>query len=409
MSNTILTLVGSYLPGYKGGGPVRSIENLAAVLGGEFNFKIVTMDRDLRDTVPYPNIVVDEWVRVGQAEVLYIRPGWRGVIRLTRLLCSVNRDMVVYLNSFFSRRFSMLAVLLCWLGLCRPRSVVLAPRGEFSPGALSLKKGRKRMYIKMARLLGAYRSVIWHANTILDSNYIGAMFRRPTHIAPAISVVSANGHRELDPTGAVPAAQDDASLDGSLSYNRRRKRAGELRVVFLSRISPKKNLVGALRLLGGASGDVVFDIYGPVEDSGYWAECQKLISVLPANVRVKYCGEIEHENVNSAFAEHDLFLFPTLGENYGHVICEALAAGCPVLLSDQTPWRNLEQEGAGWDVPLSEVERFRAILQRCIDADDEWYSALSARAAIYAEKHMFAPGVIEANRRLFRYAFNAAE
>ena len=66
----------------------------------------------------------------------------------------------------------------------------------------------------------------------------------------------------------------------------------------------------------------------------------------------KYMGIVKHERVGEVFAEHDLFLLPSLGENYSHVTCEALSAGCPVLISDRTPWRNLQQKGVGWDVPL---------------------------------------------------------
>jgi glycosyltransferase involved in cell wall biosynthesis len=165
-----------------------------------------------------------------------------------------------------------------------------------------------------------------------------------------------------------------------------------------------KNLSGALRMLAGILGDVSFDIYGPKEDLEYWEECQRLIAALPPNIRVRYEGEIEHERVADVLAGYDLFLFPTLGENYGHVISEALASGCPVLISDQTPWRNLEAEGIGWDIPLSETERFRSVLQQCVDGDDEWFTALSKRAMDYVAKRASAPETIDANRNLFKLA-----
>jgi glycosyltransferase involved in cell wall biosynthesis len=120
---------------------------------------------------------------------------------------------------------------------------------------------------------------------------------------------------------------------------------------------------------------------------------------------VRYEGEIAHERVGQVFAEHDLFLFPTLGENFGHVIAEALLAGCPVLTSDQTPWRNLETLGVGWDIPLSNTERFRSVLQQCVDGDGEWFAALSDRAMEYATARASDPQVIDANRELFRTAF----
>jgi glycosyltransferase involved in cell wall biosynthesis len=157
-------------------------------------------------------------------------------------------------------------------------------------------------------------------------------------------------------------------------------------------------------MLQNVLGDVSYDIYGPVEDEEYWSECKRIISTLTPNVRVKYMGMVEHERVREVFADHDLFLFPTLGENYGHVICEALSAGCPVLISDQTPWRDLQEQGVGWDIPLEETERFRAIIQQCVDADEEWYAELVARATEYAKITASDPAIIEENRRMFRHA-----
>ena len=63
----ILIIMGRYLPGYKDGGPIRSIKNLTDFLGKEYNFKILTCDRDHGDTEAYPNIKVNGWNRVGMA------------------------------------------------------------------------------------------------------------------------------------------------------------------------------------------------------------------------------------------------------------------------------------------------------------------------------------------------------
>lgn len=402
--SAILTVLGVYLPGYKAGGPTRSIENLVAAIGGEFHFRVVTLDRDLGDESPFPGMVANRWVRVGHADVMYLRPGLRGLLGMWALLRSVDQNTVLYLNSFFARRFSMLPVLMRWLKLCRPRCVVLAPRGEFSLGALQFKRIRKLLYIRVCRWLGLYWGLIWHASSGFEAEDILRQFPLTRHIdiAGVLPGLRASNGKRL--TSEVAMASDIAGVASPGPQNRRPKSPGQLSAVFVSRFTRKKNLSGALRMLGGLSGDVSFDIYGPAEDAEYWDECQGLIAALPSNIRVRYEGEIEHEKVGQVFAEHDLFLFPTLGENYGHVICEALASGCPVLISDQTPWRNLEAEGVGWDIPLGETERFRSVLQQCVDGGDEWYAALSTRAMNYAAKRSSAPEIIDANRKLFQRA-----
>jgi glycosyltransferase involved in cell wall biosynthesis len=173
-------------------------------------------------------------------------------------------------------------------------------------------------------------------------------------------------------------------------------------------VSRIKNLSGALRFLCGVSGEVSLEIFGPLEDREYWQECEVLIAGLPSNIEVRYCGEIDHDGVWEVFSAHELLLLPTLGENFGHVILEALASGCPVLISDRTPWRNLEAEGVGWDIPLDETDRFRAALQSCVDGDGVWFERMSSRARDFANRHASDPVIAAANRHLLEGAINLA-
>ena len=106
-------------------------------------------------------------------------------------------------------------------------------------------------------------------------------------------------------------------------------------------------------MITGLRGRITFNIFGPLEDMAYWEKCRRIIEKLPANIQGHYQGILDHDEVIRVMAMHDLFFLPTHGENFGHVIVEALAAGCPILISDQTPWRDLEKEGVGWDLPLS--------------------------------------------------------
>ena len=86
------------------------------------------------------------------------------------------------------------------------------------------------------------------------------------------------------------------------------------------------------------------------------------------------------------------------------MILKALCAGCPVLISDQTPWRDLEEKGVGWDLPLSKPEMFQEVLQRCVDMNDDEYVKWSERARKYGLGVLKADGVVEMNRKLFYQA-----
>ena len=405
----IMILLPCYLPGYKAGGPIRSISNLVALLGNEFRFKLLAMDRDRNDSAPYPGIAVGAWLRVGNADVMYLPCGPRGWWRLFQVLRRTTYDLL-YLNSFFERRFSMFPLLLHRLHAIRQTPLLLAPRGEFSVGALNIKRWRKRLFIRAVSLLKLYRGICWHASSAFEAEDISREML-PGTLSSATRIAPPLGPTTLQPVPPVPRVLIALDLNAPPKANapvdrKREKPAGTLKIIFLSRISRKKNLHGALMLLQAIRGKVEFHIFGPTPDPAYWEECQRMIGGLSHNIRVNYGGTVPNEQVPQRLADHDLLLLPTYGENYGHIILESMVAGCPVLISDQTPWRDLEKAEAGWDIPLEEPDRFRTVLQQCVEAVPEEYATLCRRTAEFGRARASDPAIVEANRRLFLPPFS---
>ena len=56
----------------------------------------------------------------------------------------------------------------------------------------------------------------------------------------------------------------------------------------------------------------------------------------------------------------------TKGENFGHTIYEALSASVPILISDQTPWRRLQEKNAGWDLSLEDPNKINSAIETAI-------------------------------------------
>ena len=309
----VLILLSHYLPGYKAGGPIRSIANMVDALGEELDFRIVTCDRDIGETAPFSQIEACQWVPVGKAKVLYVPDTWRALWTLLRALIFTPADLL-YLNSFFARRYSIFVLFLRWLSLFRPKSVLLAPRGEFSVGALQIKKWRKQVYIALARRAGLYANVLWHASSQFEEKDIHNAFCNGESIAVAgpIAAQAGVGGRKLRIMTALDMPGEACAKRNS---PKRAKAVGSIRLVFLSRISRKKNLDGAISILRDLYGDVQFDIYGPVEDHPYWKACQDLISQLPPNIDVRYRGDAHHDLVHHVLSQYDALLFPTHGEN----------------------------------------------------------------------------------------------
>ena len=136
----ILTLIDCYVPGFKHGGPIRTIANLVAQMPREFEFWILTSDRDRGDRAPYEGVPLDSWTERGHARVYYARHTAR--VSLLRTVIRDARPDVVYANSFFSPTTTS-ALLARRLGLVPRIPFIIAPRGEFAPSALGLKKWKK--------------------------------------------------------------------------------------------------------------------------------------------------------------------------------------------------------------------------------------------------------------------------
>lgn len=381
----ILTFVGNYLPGYKVGGLLRTIVNTVDHLCGEYEFRIMTRDRDLGDDRPYAEITPNAWQPVGNASVYYFPPEATTMKDVLGLITSTPHD-VLYLNSFFDA-FTVKALMNRRLGRAAFKQVIVAPRGEFAWASLKQKYPKKYLFIKMARLIGLYKGITWHASSEYEAQ----------DIMKYMNTRSEEIHVAFD----FPIKCDDAESAHEATEDRA-SGSDELRLVFLSRISREKNLDYALRVLKKVKSRVVYDIYGPAEDVNYWNECQELIRALPSNVKVNYLGGVRPDQVVKTFGQYDLFLFPTGGEAYGHVIAESLTTGTMVLTSTETPWRGLQSDGLGWDIDLAHEDSFAEVIDTLASRSHEERRRMRNVARTQVAKRLLNPEVVEANRQLFR-------
>jgi glycosyltransferase involved in cell wall biosynthesis len=184
------------------------------------------------------------------------------------------------------------------------------------------------------------------------------------------------------------------------------KKVGEAKIVFLSRFVQKKNFNWLLDHIRGAGGELSIDIYGPIEDADYWDKCQEIIKTFPDNIRIEAKGPVPHEESANTLAKYHFFVLPTLGENFGHIFIEALAAGCPLIISDRSPWRNLEKEGIGWDIPLEEPETWLNVINSCLEMNNADYREMSQRARRFAVDWLSDSGHEKANKQVLEFAFD---
>jgi glycosyltransferase involved in cell wall biosynthesis len=370
----ILVLCDYFDPAYLAGGPIKSIQNLVlSELAAEMRFFVVSRDRDIGVSDGFNGIPTGRWLPYGEGFVMYVRPKMSSLFGAIREARRQEYD-VIYLNSVFSIWFSIIILLLRWTGTISNTRLVLAPRGELSRAALRIKPRRKRLYLSMARMMNLYRSVTWHASTELEAGDVQATFGNTSVIESVVPLPRIASNENVGVLRVLTAAD----LVKYTFIPRQTKADGPgrgIRVAFLSRICKMKNLEVAIAAVIRAAEELdcplVFDIYGPAEDRDYWARCQKMIQENRSKAVITYFGPVLPDDVATTMAAYHVFLLPTQGENFGHVIAEALSAGCIVLTSTHTPWSAIEEYGCGYCAPSNTPREYSEFLVKLYNSDLE--------------------------------------
>jgi glycosyltransferase involved in cell wall biosynthesis len=396
MNPKILIFIDWFYPAFKAGGPIKSVYNLVENLKSEFDFFVVTGDRDIDGTlinVPmwkYNNVAIEvsaplelnQWIEKDGYKVIYLSQKRQKSSVYEKIAMEIQPDWA-YFNSLFSKNFTLKPYrALKKLGLKQ----MIAPRGMLGEGALSIKPLKKKVFLAGAKKLLFDKDTYWHATSQQEAseirNQIGASDEQ-IRIASNL---------------ASPLAEDFNPSTGS---GRRmiRLEDSKMKLFFLSRISKKKNLLFILKILNDLPEleNLTLDIYGPIENDGHWEQCKPLVE---NDDRINYQGEIHPQAIPEMISNYHFLVLPTLHENYGHVIAETLSQGRPVLISDQSPWRDLEAKNIGHDLPL-ETEIWKEKLTIHYQLSNIHFQKMCNSAFSYAKRNIVNSSLIEASKALF--------
>jgi len=327
----LLFVYDHFFPAYKAGGPIQSLTNLATALKYSHEISVLTSAFDLNERQTMENMQVNEWAEITVLQhdipinVWYAGLHQPTVLSFKEQLKKVD-PTVVYLNGMFSFRFVIIPLVALKNSTVK---VVLCPRGMLQAGALAGKSLKKRAYLSMLKISGLLKRVVWHATNEEEERDIQKLVGKGSRIVIAPNIPK----KPLD------------------SVSHAKKIAGSLRLVYLSLISEKKNLLQAIEIVGNSDSRVSLDIYGPIKDTDYWNKCKVVIEKYPG--RINYKGDVHPETVQDTFSEYDACILLTKGENFGHALYECLSAGRPVITSYFTPWNDLRQRKAGWNLDIS--------------------------------------------------------
>ncbi len=357
----LLILIDWFYPGYKAGGPIQSCINLCKALNTQYDIYVLTTDTDHGDAEPYIGIRDSTWLYNNQlgVNVFYLKKKTFSLKQLAAQIRFVNAD-VIYLNHLFSPRFVVYPLWLLYRHIIKAK-VVVCPRGALYNSALSLKQYKKRPLLYLYKWLSVHKIITFHATNKREAAAIQQYF-------PGSRVVEADN---------LPSMVQQ-------SFESIEKEAGKIKCIFIARVVPIKNLLFLLQVLSDIKQQVFLTVAGPVENEMYWEECKKYISILPPNITVNYVGAKKNDELADLIRQHHLFVLPTTGENFGHSIFEAMQAGRPVLISDQTPWQNLQSKKAGWDIALDR-DKFIHVIKEVTELDQQGFDIYAKGAWLFAK------------------------
>ena len=350
----------SYLPAKRYGGPLKSIYNLVETTSDEFDYYLISQNHDFRQTELLPGIQPG-WNKVGKANVLYINETDYSYDNIIGWMKECNAQMI-YLCSVYYYQFNFPAVKAAnTLGI----PVLLAPRSDLLPNCIHHKFLKKFAYLSALRIIPKYKGIWYHSTSDEETaSILKWMNTDKDHIIQLPNIASA-----------------------PLDSKRTTKVKDELRMVFIGRIHPRKNLKYAVECLARVNGKVSLDVYGAMEDEGYWKECEAIAAGMDGDKELRYCGVLSPLEVQMKYYQYDCLFFPTFNENYGHVIVEAIIAGCPALISKgTTPWDDYDGEG-GFCRELGRQEDFVEIIEALLPIDNDEYMTLVNKNKAYACAH----------------------
>jgi len=373
-----------YLPGYKSGGGMRTIVNIVSHFKNTFDFFIVTKDCDGKgDKTPYEGVDYEHWNDVQGAKVFYLNDKNIKLNKIVELIDEVKPDLL-YSNSYFSA-FNRYLLIINGLNKFKDMPFIIAPCGELSNEPIKLGKFKKHTYLNLAKSLNFHKNIIWKASSEVEKSEMAQVLGSKSKILVAPDMVP------------------DFDFEESGDNKKPEKIIGEAKMVFLSRLNRKKNFNFLLENIGQITGNLTIDVIGPVDDENYWNECLVLIKKLPSNIKINVIGSIPHSEVIETLKKYHYFVLPTQNENFGHIFLEALQAGCPLIISNRTPWLDLEKKKVGWSLPL-EKKIWSGIIQKCVDMDEKEYKILSGNAFSFVKKWVSENNIESDTLNLFNVA-----
>ncbi|MEO0483908.1 MAG: glycosyltransferase [Planctomycetota bacterium] len=218
---------------------------------------------------------------------------------------------------------------------------VVAPHGMLDEWALSEKPLKKKLALTLAYNAMLKAASMFHALSAYEQDCTRGFIRGLGAETPV----------EVIPNGVFLDEIDPLPEPGAF-YAKHPELNGEPYVVFLSRLHPVKGLPILVEAFASAIRDSAparLVIAGP--DAGAQGDAEQAARDHGVADRVHFVGPQWGSDKYAALRDARCFALPSEHEGFSMAICEALACGLPVAISDTCFFPDVATEGAGFVTP----------------------------------------------------------
>ena len=232
-----------------------------------------------------------------------------------------------------------------------------------SEGSLSVKSHKKKVFLTLVKGTNLFKKITFHATSIDEATDIEKTFGKNIKIIVA---------QNLPDNKTIP-------------FKPKSKKNNELKMAFVGRIAPEKNTLFAIEQLKDCNEPIALDIYGPIYNKEYYNQCLMAINLLPNNIVVTYKGVLNHNLLDKTLNNYHVIYLPSTGENFGHSIIEGMSNSCIPVISNKTPWKNLETKKVGFDISFDTPEEYALTIDKLAEMDELLLNEMSKNAYDYAQ------------------------
>jgi glycosyltransferase involved in cell wall biosynthesis len=355
----LLHVVPTYFPAERYGGPIHSVHGLCkALVRRGHQVDVFTTSVDGADRLDVPE---GQPVDVDGVSVRYFRSRYDRLYWSPAMSRSLRRNLahydVVHLHSVFLWPTASAAF---WARRCA-KPYVLSPRGMLVPELIAARSGTvKRAWIGMFERRNLAAAARIHVTSAQESDDLS---RCDLALAPVLDLP--NGVDWVEGvTRSVVSGQ----------------------ILFLGRLSWKKNLEALIDAVAGLPGASLV-LAGP-DDEQLAVELMRRAEAGGCASRLRILGTVGPEQKRALFASSVCTVLPSLNENFGNVVIEAMAHGCPVVVSPGVGARNIVAEsGGGFVATAADAGALRVAIAQLLD-DPDSAEQRGAAGAAYVREHL---------------------